>query len=101
MKKYIRNNVLPNKALQPTVLPPLRCGNTAAALGRWASPRVACGVNGHHRSHRASCVRPARRLPINIRFYLDPETDEAHIRRHGVQEDEAEDVLRRPLEDRP
>ena len=38
---------------------------------------------------------------MNIRFYLDPETGEAHIRRHGVQEDEAEDVLRRPLEDRP
>lgn len=38
---------------------------------------------------------------MNIRFYLDPETGEAHIRRHGVEEDEAEDVLRRPLEDRP
>ena len=38
---------------------------------------------------------------MNIRFYIDPETGDAHIRRHGVREDEAEDVLRRPLEDRP
>ena len=28
---------LPNKALQPTVLPPLRCGKPAAELGRWAA----------------------------------------------------------------
>ena len=38
---------------------------------------------------------------MNIRFYFDPETDEPHLHRHGVREDEAEDVLRRPLEDRP
>ena len=38
---------------------------------------------------------------MNIRFYLDPETDEPHLHRHGVREDEAVDVLRRPLEDRP
>ncbi len=27
---------MPNKALQPTVLPPLRCGWSSAELGRWA-----------------------------------------------------------------
>jgi len=27
----------PNKALQPTVLPSLRYGKTAAELGRWAA----------------------------------------------------------------
>ena len=38
---------------------------------------------------------------MNIRFYFDPETDEPHLHRHGVREDEAVDVLRRPLEDLP
>ncbi len=38
---------------------------------------------------------------MNIRFYIDPETDEPHILRHGVDEGEAEDVLRAPVEDRP
>ena len=38
---------------------------------------------------------------MNLRFHTDPETGAAHVRRHGVREDEAEDVLRRPLEDRP
>lgn len=38
---------------------------------------------------------------MNIRFYIDPETDEPHIHRHGVGKDEAEEVLRAPLEDRP
>ena len=38
---------------------------------------------------------------MKIRFYVDPETDEPHIHRHHVREEEAEDVLRAPLEDRP
>ena len=38
---------------------------------------------------------------MRLRFYIDPETGARHIHRHGVTEDEAEDVLRRPLEDRP
>jgi hypothetical protein len=38
---------------------------------------------------------------VKLRFYIDPETDAPHIYRHNVTEDEAEDVLRRPLEDRP
>ena len=38
---------------------------------------------------------------MNIRFYLDPETGEPHIYNHGVSEDEVEDVLRAPGEDRP
>jgi len=38
---------------------------------------------------------------VKIRFYSDPETDEPHIYRHGVEEVEVEDVLGRPLEDRP
>ena len=29
--------MMPNKALQPTFLPPLRCGKNAAELGRYAS----------------------------------------------------------------
>jgi hypothetical protein len=38
---------------------------------------------------------------MKIRFYIDPETDMPHIHRHGVHEDEAEDVLSNPGEDRP
>ena len=37
---------------------------------------------------------------MKIRFYIDPETDMPHIHRHGVYEDEAEDVLSNPGEDR-
>ena len=37
---------------------------------------------------------------MNIRFYIDPETGEPHIYRHGVTEDEAIDVLENPGEDR-
>ena len=38
---------------------------------------------------------------MKLRFYLDPETGAPHIYHHHVTEDEAEDVLCRPLEDRP
>ncbi len=38
---------------------------------------------------------------MDVRFYLDPETGEPHILRHGVTEEEAEEVLRNPGEDRP
>jgi hypothetical protein len=38
---------------------------------------------------------------MKIRFYLDPETGMPHIHRHGVREDEADDVLSNPGEDRP
>jgi len=38
---------------------------------------------------------------MNFRFYVDPETGEPHIYRHGVTEDEASDVLQNPGEDRP
>jgi len=37
---------------------------------------------------------------MDIRFYRDPTTGEPHIYKHGVTEDEVEDVLRRPGEDR-
>ena len=38
---------------------------------------------------------------MEIRFYLDPETGQPHTYRHGVNEVEVEQVLARPLEDRP
>jgi len=38
---------------------------------------------------------------VNLRFYIDPETGQPHVHRHDVSEEEAEDVLERPLEDRP
>jgi hypothetical protein len=38
---------------------------------------------------------------MTVRYYLDPETGEPHIYNHGVSEEEVEDVLRAPGEDRP
>jgi hypothetical protein len=38
---------------------------------------------------------------MDVRYYIDPETDQPHIYRHGVGEQDVEDVLRRPMEDRP
>jgi hypothetical protein len=38
---------------------------------------------------------------VDLRYYIDPETQEPHIYRHGVAEPEVEEVLRRPMEDRP
>lgn len=38
---------------------------------------------------------------MKIRYYIDPETDVPHIYNHDVTEDEVEDVLLRPGEDRP
>jgi hypothetical protein len=37
---------------------------------------------------------------MNVRFYVDPETGEPHIYRHGVSEDEVTDVIKNPGEDR-
>jgi Domain of unknown function (DUF4258) len=38
---------------------------------------------------------------VTLRFYNDPATGHPHIYRHDVNEREVEDVLTRPLEDRP
>jgi hypothetical protein len=38
---------------------------------------------------------------MDVRFYVDPETDEPHIYGHRVTEEEVADVLRKPGEDRP
>ncbi len=38
---------------------------------------------------------------MDVRYYIDPETEQPHIYRHGVAEREVEEVLRRPMEDRP
>jgi len=38
---------------------------------------------------------------MELRFYLDPETGEPHIYRHGVTEEEVADVVSGPGEDRP
>jgi hypothetical protein len=37
---------------------------------------------------------------MELRFYIDPETREPHIYRHAVSEDEVEEVLEKPQEDR-
>ncbi len=38
---------------------------------------------------------------MKIRFYIDPETDRPHIYCHDVSEEEVEEVLQNPGEDRP
>lgn len=38
---------------------------------------------------------------MRLRFYIDRETDGPHIHRHAVSEEEVEEVLAHPLEDRP
>ncbi|MBU4374814.1 MAG: DUF4258 domain-containing protein [Euryarchaeota archaeon] len=38
---------------------------------------------------------------MNIRYYIDPETGLPHIYNHNVSENEVEDVLLKPGEDRP
>ena len=37
---------------------------------------------------------------MKIRFYIDPLTDEPHIYNHHVSENEVEDILTNPSEDR-
>jgi len=38
---------------------------------------------------------------MNTRYYIDPGTGQPHIYNHGVDEEEVEDVLDGPGEDRP
>jgi uncharacterized DUF497 family protein len=38
---------------------------------------------------------------MNVRFYIDRETEAPHIHKHGVNEEEVVDVLLSPGEDRP
>jgi hypothetical protein len=37
---------------------------------------------------------------VKVRFYIDPATAQPHIYSHSVAEEEVEDVLARPMEDR-
>jgi hypothetical protein len=38
---------------------------------------------------------------MNIRFFIDPQTDQPHIWHHQVSEQDVEEVLMTPAEDRP
>ena len=38
---------------------------------------------------------------MKVRYYMDPETGLPHIYQHGVSEQEAEEILEWPGEDRP
>jgi hypothetical protein len=38
---------------------------------------------------------------VQLRFYVDPETRRPHIHGHAISEAEVEEVLSRPMEDRP
>ena len=38
---------------------------------------------------------------MNVRFYIDPATEQPHIYNHNITEREVEEVLAQPGEDRP
>ena len=38
---------------------------------------------------------------MNIRFFIDPQSDVPHIYEHGVSEEEVEEILVNPAADRP
>ena len=38
---------------------------------------------------------------MRLRYYIDPATGHPHIYRHNIQENEVEEVLAKPIEDRP
>ena len=38
---------------------------------------------------------------MKARYYIDPETGQPHVCKHGLRESDVEDVLQRPGEDRP
>lgn len=40
-------------------------------------------------------------MQVKLRFYLDPGTGQTHIANHDVEEEEVEEVLVSPGEDRP
>jgi hypothetical protein len=40
-------------------------------------------------------------MSMEIRYYVEPDSDEPHIYEHGVTEDEVEQILRGPGEDLP
>jgi hypothetical protein len=42
-----------------------------------------------------------RKCSLKIRYYIDTATDSPHIYNHNVVEDEVENVLLAPVEDRP
>ena len=50
---------------------------------------------------RCGAVGQALQLTVLLRFFIDPATGEPHIAGHDVTEEEVEDVLVKPLEDRP
>jgi Domain of unknown function (DUF4258) len=45
--------------------------------------------------------RADRIRAVDLHFFLDPETGEPHIYGHGVTEEELEEVLSNPSEERP
>ena len=38
---------------------------------------------------------------MNFRFYIDPDTEQPHIYKHDVDENEVEDVMLNAMEHRP
>ncbi len=52
-------------------------------------------------SRRPPSYPPVQQHLVNVRFYIDPTTDEAHVESHGISVHEAEEVLAAPLVDYP
>jgi hypothetical protein len=76
----------------------LRCveRTTARLLCRRAISRVDIS-NQRHTNHAVT----KRSLFVQIRYYIDSTSGLPHVHEHGVTEEEVEQVLTRPGEDRP
>lgn len=59
------------------------------------------GAGGNHAGRRSRRSGQALQSVVLLRFFIDPATGEPHVAGHNVTEEEVEDVLARPLEDRP
>ncbi len=80
---------------------PLRGGPLGAYIPQSTSAHLDVPVLGARIEYLEGTARRVRLQVVKIRFYLDPESGEPHVGRHAVGEEEARDVLARPLEDRP
>lgn len=64
----------------------------------WISGRLLPAVQG---PIDIAITRRQRLKGMDLRFHIDPQAGDLHIYRHGVREDEVEDVMSSPAEDLP
>jgi hypothetical protein len=105
-----RGFVLPQSS-QDVSDPPLGSGGppqarSGGSLTSWLPVTVTSRIVAEPTSDPATIVAgskaPTRRKIgcVRLRYYLDPRTGEPHIYNHDVKENEVEDILAKPIEDR-